>query len=131
MSPTLPLFAGEEPGPSVARARRPRGLVSLRQLARDLDANPRTLKRRLLRLHARLDGNLLVQLAKGGHYLVRLDVLRQHLPELVTPQLVDEDEETSELASAVGVASELRELRESIAQLSDEVRALRDIVVMR
>ena len=134
---TLSLFPGEA-GPTVARAARPRGLVLIRDLARDTGTKARTLKNRLRRLDAKIGGGLLEKWAEDGQYLVRLDVLRKHLPELVTPQVVDALEEelpageqaSNELAAAGAVVSELREVHRKLDALVEEVRQLRDVVVM-
>lgn len=131
MSPTLPLFADEGAAPARPAAQPPRGLVPLARLAKALGERTLTLKRRFKRADKRLGGRLLWRSSEGAHWHVRLDILREELPELVTPQAVDELEApTDDYTAAVGVASELREMRESIAQLTDEVRWLRDFIAV-
>jgi hypothetical protein len=121
------------PPPKPHRLAHPaRGLLDIKTLARGR-CPTQTMKRRLMRLNKRLGGKLLFKADADAHWLVRLDVLHQHLPELVTPQLEEEADEppTNDYAAATSVARELREVREALASLTDEVRYLKEILVMR
>lgn len=107
-----------------------RGMVLIRQLAKDRGLNPRTLKGQLKRLNAKLGGTLLEKPTERGQYLVRLDVLAKHYPELVTPQVEEDSSPNAEPVSLRHIAQQLAELRDMVADLSDGMRQVRDMMAM-
>jgi hypothetical protein len=128
----VPIPGFDPPKPTVRRAVVPRGLIRVADLARARGREPRTLRRWLVKADKRLGGTLLVQLTEGGQYYVRMNVLEARLPDLATPAVVDEEEPgTGPLDAAWGLAAEVRELRESVAQLTDQVQEIRSFLVLR
>jgi hypothetical protein len=115
----------------VRRAVVPRGLIRVADLARARGREPRTLRRWLVKADKRLGGTLLVQLTDGGQYYVRMNVLEARLADLATPAVVDEQPGNGPLDAAWGLAAEVRELREAVAQLTDQVQEIRSFLVLR